>query len=65
MRTTGTLPELLVESQRVNGKQRGFIDLRGAFYAMFILGFLAAFALFFVLPWVWRLLKPWLHQVTG
>jgi len=46
-------------------KQRGFIDLRSAFYAMFILGFLAAFTLFFALPWVWRLLKPWLHQVTG
>lgn len=51
--------------RKTMNKQRGFIDLRGAFYAMFILGFLAAFALFFVLPWVWRLLKPWLHQVTG
>lgn len=46
-------------------RQRGFIDLRGAFYGMFIIGLLAGFALFVVLPWFWRLLKPWIHQVTS
>lgn len=46
-------------------KQRGFIDLRGAFYGMAIIGFLIGFVAFVVLPWFWRLLKPWIHQVTG
>jgi hypothetical protein len=37
--------------------------------AIAVLIFLAGGAfvgfIFFGLPWLWRLLKPWLHQITG
>lgn len=29
-----------------------------------VLGFMAALALFFGVPWLWELLKPLLHEAT-
>lgn len=29
------------------------------------IGVAAGFVLFVVLPWLWDLLKPWLHGLTG
>lgn len=48
--------------------QRGFIDGR-MFTAMCwffaIVGLLGGVVLFLVIPWLWRLLKPWIHSVTA
>lgn len=43
--------------------------LAGAFAAMLVCAALigaAIFAvLFFGIPWLWEMIKPWLHQVTS
>ncbi|MCB1909977.1 MAG: hypothetical protein KDH15_21660 [Rhodocyclaceae bacterium] len=47
----------------------GPLPLEGAFRAMAIailaVGIAIGAALFVGLPWLWSLLKPWLHAVTG
>jgi hypothetical protein len=40
-------------------------DFRGVFWSLFILGLIAGAILFVGLPWLWRVLRPWLHAVTG
>lgn len=30
-----------------------------------IVGLLGGFLVFEVIPWLWRVLKPWLHTITG
>ena len=43
--------------------------INGAFTAMLVMAALAGAALFallfWVVPWLWELVKPWLHMVTG
>lgn len=44
-------------------------NIADGIFAMIVAAFLAGGAvfalLFFGLPWLWRLMKPWLHTVTG
>lgn len=35
------------------------------FVIAIVLAAVGAIALWEGIPWLWRLLKPWLHQVTG
>lgn len=46
-------------------KQRGYLDMTGAFIAMLVVGALAGILLCKALPWVWSLIKPWLHALTA
>lgn len=48
--------------------QRGYIDasaFKALFWALFAGGVIVGFVLFVAVPWLWRLLKPWIHQITG
>jgi hypothetical protein len=49
-------------------RQQGFIDGR-IFTAMMwfflIVGLGIGAILFVFIPWLWRLLKPWIHSITG
>ena len=49
-------------------KQQGYInsDAFGAFMgALIVIGIAIGGVLFVVLPWLWHLIKPWIHSVTG
>ncbi|MDP1681075.1 MAG: hypothetical protein Q8L39_04795 [Burkholderiales bacterium] len=52
----------------MKNRERGFID-RDAFMGMFIglivIGIAIGGLLFLGVPWLWHLLKPWIHTVTG
>ena len=45
------------------------MDFREAYRALvvylIVVGFLAGFVVFVVLPWIWTYLKPWIHAATG
>lgn len=38
---------------------------RGLFTALILLGVVIGGILFIVVPWLWRMLKPLIHSVTG
>lgn len=46
---------------------RGYIDIdfRGLVYLGIAVGVIATLLIVFVVPWIWRLIKPWLHGVTS
>jgi hypothetical protein len=50
-------------------KQRGYIDFKGIGTFLICLGvaggILIGGFIFKVIPWLWDLSKPWLHQITG
>lgn len=49
-------------------KQRGYINLDGFFSGLLIagaiLGAIACAVLLYGVPWLWDLIRPWLHEVT-
>ncbi len=45
--------------------QRGYIDLGGAFLFLFIVGIVMGLILSVGLPWLWELVKPWIHSATA
>lgn len=49
--------------------QHGYMDLGGAVAAFAVaclaVGAIAAAALIVGVPWLWGLIRPWLHVVTG
>lgn len=63
--TRTSISEAGIEGRSAPMSQRGYIDLRGAFLVLFLAGVFIGGILFAVLPWLWRLLKPWLHLVTA
>ena len=48
-------------------KHGGYIalDLAGFFWAIFIVGAVVGAVLFVAFPWLWALVKPWLHALTA
>lgn len=46
-------------------KQDGYIDLDGFFAALVVFGVVIGIVLAVGIPWLWNLLKPWIHSVTG
>lgn len=45
---------------------KAIIDSFGQFIlVVFAAGFALAVGLFFGLPWLWSIIKPWLHAITG
>lgn len=49
--------------------QRGFLDFDAAFRALAIacvlIGFVLAAAVFVAGPWLWEIVRPWLHAITA
>lgn len=45
--------------------QKGFIDLDYVFGVLIVIGIFIGFVLFIGVPWLWDLLKPWIHSITG
>lgn len=45
--------------------QRGYIDLGGAFLFLLIAGIIIGLFLSIGLPWLWELVKPWIHSATA
>lgn len=50
----------------MNAKQKGFynLNLGGFFIALILVGIVIGALLTFGLPWLWDLLRPWVHEVT-
>ncbi|MFA7287135.1 MAG: hypothetical protein WC052_05735 [Patescibacteria group bacterium] len=50
-------------------KQRGYIDVSGAFKFVALCciggGVAIGFVLFVAIPWAWQFIKPWIHSTTG
>lgn len=50
-------------------KQRGYIDVAGAFKMLALIcigaGVVIGGILFVGIPWAWQYVKPWLHTITG
>lgn len=40
-------------------------DLKGLFIGLVVAGVVAGVAIACVVPWLWRLVKPLLHAITG
>lgn len=38
---------------------------KGLFTALILFGVVIGGLLFLLIPWLWRLVKPWIHAVTG
>jgi len=38
---------------------------RGLFTMLIVFGVAIGGVLFVLIPWLWRLVKPWIHSVTG
>lgn len=47
--------------------QRGYMfpDFSALLWAGIVIGVLGGGILAYAIPWLWRLIKPWLHAVTG
>lgn len=49
-------------------EQRGFIGPDDFFWFLVMLvavGFVAGLVVAFGVPWIWSIMKPWLHAITG
>lgn len=41
------------------------MNLGGMFIGLVAAGILIGLLLSFAIPWVWEVVKPWLHAITG
>lgn len=62
---TGDPPQAERPVQRHVGRQGGYVNLDGLFPTLIGLGVVIGLALAVAVPWLWRLLKPWLHAVSS
>lgn len=49
-------------------KQLGFIspgDMQAFFITLIVIGILIGTLLAIGIPWIWNLIKPWIHTITG
>lgn len=46
-------------------KQNGYINLDGFILVLIIFGVLIGIAICFVMPWLWQLVKPFIHAATS
>lgn len=58
---------LVVIRRHIVKKQAGYLsmDFRGMFVALIILGAVIGMAVTVAVPWLWGLVRPWLHSITG
>ena len=48
-------------------KQAGYynLDFTGFFIALIVLGIIIGLILGVAVPWLWELVKPWIHSITA
>lgn len=46
-------------------KQNGYIDLRGMFTGLIIVATIIGATLTWLIPLVWNLIKPFIHELTA
>ena len=46
-------------------QQKGFVNLDGLIPALLIMGAVIGIVICLVVPWLWSLVKPFIHAITG
>ena len=46
-------------------KQNGYINFKGLFIGLLIIGVIVGIAIWELLKWLWPFVKAWIHAVTA